>query len=159
MKKKLNFKKIETFVITHQKTIMLISLFISIVSALMFIFCHTKAFGYNYHISDNITNAVFIPFANLIGLSWCNNDRLPQNHMAHIFILLFLTTVVDFGASLYCFFIKDISPIGIIICLTPLLAAMFALWYSVRDYFKQIGMGFFNTVKLSIRLFTNKKDQ
>lgn len=157
MKKIIDFKKIEDFVITHQKTIMLISLFISIISAVMFIFCHTKAFGYNCQISENISNAIFIPCVNLIGLSWCNNDKLPQNHMAHIFILLFLTTVVDFGVGLYCYLIKDISPIGIIICSTPLLAAMFALWYSVRDYFKQVGKGILNTVKLSIRLFMNKK--
>ncbi len=157
MKNIFDLKKIENFVIIHQKKIMLISLLISVISALMFIFCHTEAFGYNYQISENIANAIFIPFANLIGLSWCNNDKLPQNHMAHIFILLFLTTVLDFGVSLYCFLIKDISPIGIIICFTPLLAMMFVLWYSVRDYFKQIGKSFLNIVNLSIKLFMNKK--
>lgn len=157
MKNFFNFNKIENFVIIHQKKIMRISFLISVISALMFIFCHTKDFGYNYQVSENIENAIFIPFVNLIALSWCNNDKLPQNHMAHIFGLLFLTTVLDFVGSLYCFLIKDISPIGIIICFTPLLTMMFVLWYSVRDYFKQIGKSFFNIVNLSIKLFMNKK--
>jgi len=111
----------------RQNIFVFISLTITIISEILYIFFHTYEYGYLSTIEDNIPQAVVVPLIMTITIFLVKNSKLIKRFATYVYCLFFLTSIIQFLGALNCVFIGDLSPIQVAILAIPLVIGLILL--------------------------------
>lgn len=148
-------EKILSLADNNQKKIIYSSIFLFSISAILYLFGHTKYFGYTANLEDNIFASVFplIMCIQISKLHKIDNSKLDKRIVTYFYLLTFFTALFEVADELYCLFAKDASVIVVIIHFFILFIPFVILLYKTRDYYKKFADKLSLDIKNYFKLF------
>lgn len=149
------FEKVMCFFDKHHKGVFYLTVFFTVLSSVLYTFFHTKEYGYDSTIADNLPSAL-IDIILLIMISKLNNigeDKLEKRTATYFYLLVLFTSVIMTFGEMYIFFVKDISFITAVSLYLPLFIGLIVLLYKTRNYYKEFARKTSMDVKAYIKMF------
>lgn len=149
------FEKIMCFFDEHHKESFYLTIVFTALSSILYTFFHTKEYGYDSTVLDNLPSAVMDIFL-LITISKLNHigeDKLDKRIATYFYMLVLFTSACMAFSELYIFFIADINPIIAVSLYIPLFVWLIALLYKTRKYYKEFAQKASMDVEAYIKFF------
>lgn len=130
-------EKILLYLDKYQKVIIYLALTFTILFEILYVFFHTREYGYDAEISDNISSAIFTIVMVLLAARLHNipSEKLDKRVVTLFYVLVFLSSVIQLCGGLYCILVEDISIIAVVILYIPLFILLSVLLYKTRCFY------------------------
>lgn len=148
------FEKTMCFLDGHHKETFYLTVFFTLLSSVIYTFFHTREYGYDSTIADNLPSALIDIFL-LIMISKLNNigeDKLEKRTATYFYMLVLFTSVIMAFGEIYIFFVRDIGFITAVLLYLPLFIGLTALLYKTRNYYKEFAQKTSMNVKVYIKM-------